>query len=188
MIFARLLMRKQFFSPIRYFIVRSVKRLVGELTVSTLATLIVTAILSNLFLVSRTVPSAPTAYRNADAIIFSPRPIGPGNNGLEAVNVVVEPVALGRDKAAREQSARKIPRPPARIVEPAPIAPAVPLVQPPLQLSGASIAAATPTIEPNEKSAAVGSLTQSEPFRPASLVMRPIHAFVGQLTWLMPRF
>jgi len=173
-------MHKPLLSPIRYFVVRSVRRLVGELTVSTLATLIVTATLSNLFFASRPVPSATTAHPTADAILFSPQPIGPGNNGLEPVTLTAEPTLPA--KAARDQAGlRKLPRPQVRIVEPAALAPAGPAIQPPLQLTGANIAAATPMIDAGEKHPA-------EHFRPAALVFRPIHAIADQLGWLLPKF
>jgi hypothetical protein len=178
-------MRQQFFSPIRYFIVRSVKRLIGELTVSTLATLIVTASLSNLFFASRTAPTA-VAHFNADAVIFSPQPIGPGNNGLESLGI--EATVAGRDKVARDQnSSRKIPHLPIRTVELAAPAPATPPLQPPLQLSGATIAATSPIAEPGATTSADAPLVQSERFRPVSFIFRPIHAIAGQLTWLLPK-
>jgi hypothetical protein len=183
MIFARPFMRKQFLS-IRYFVVRGARRLVGELTVSTLATLIVTASLSNLFFASRPVPSAPLGHRNADAIIFSPQPIGPGNNGLEPVNLGTEAAVPGRDKIARDQNIpRKIPLPPIRTVDPAPLPPA-----PPVQLTGANIAAAAPVAEPSDKTSADAAVVQPEHFRPISLVFRPIHAIAGQLAGLIPKF
>ncbi len=184
-------MRQHFLLPIRFLVVRSIKRLVGELTISTLATLIVTASLSNLFFASRTPPSAPVARPNADAVIFSPHPIGSGNNSLEPLSLSSEVALPGRDKVARDQNgSRKIPRPPIRTAEPAAAVPAsaAPPVQPPLQLSGANIAAASPIPEPGDDNPPHTPLLQPERFRPVSFVLRPIHAIAGQLTWLLPKF
>jgi hypothetical protein len=185
-------MRQPLVSPIRYFFVRSVTRLVGELTVSTLATLIVTAALSNLYFAARTAPSAPIARPSADAVIFSPQPLGPGNNGLEPVTLGLEPVTAARDRLTRDlSSGRKIPRPPVRNVEPAaPVAVALPAppIQPPLQLSSASMVAAPSSTEPSDNAAADAPAAPSGRFHPVTIIFRPIHTIAGQLSWLLPKF
>lgn len=176
-------MRKPSSSFLSHFLVRSAKKLLRDLTVSTIATLIVTASLSNLFFFASERPPAPLRNPLSSALIFSPIPAGPLNSTLEPVNIVAERVNTGlvREKLGRDQSGPHKPlRGLSKAIETAPM---ISPVQPPLQLAGANAAIIEEKLPPSGE--ASGNLKHGFSM---GIILKPIYAIAGQLSSLVPKF
>jgi hypothetical protein len=179
--FLRPFMRRSLSSSRGIWIVRGVKKLAAELSISILATLIVTALLSHLLF---SIPTVPAALNRSipSALIFSPNPVAPASFNLQSPNIVgeVANTGLGRDKLARDRGVHRIPHAAVPALEPAPTPTPIP---PPLQLSGASVA----HVMNPEKPPGSDGLLKSVPTLSTVSLFKPLQTMVGQLSWLLPK-
>jgi hypothetical protein len=159
-------------------VVRGARKLLSELAISTIATLIVTASLSNLLL-NR--PPAPKRLAGVNGFLFSPIPMVPANYGLEPTNIVTDLSNTGQLREKREPNGpRKLSHSTIRAIEP--VMPATIPLQPPLQLSGAITAATAPGERP------AAGIELSDRLPATAIVLKPIVAIAGQLSSLLPKF
>jgi hypothetical protein len=160
-------------------ILRSVKKFLGDLTVSTIATLIVTAAFSNLLFVTSNRPERGVQQGPTGDLVFSPLPAAPAAN-FSLDSALPEPTGKmpQKEKPAREQAAaHKSLRSTAKPVDVTPIQTPV---EAPLQLIGASMT----TPPAGDKPAAT---TASSTIRSAAVILRPLQALAGHISWLLPK-
>jgi hypothetical protein len=161
-------------------IFRSVKKFLGELTKSTIATLIVTAAFSNLLFVTPNRPEHGPQQRPTGDLVFSPLPAAPAVN-FSLDSSLPEPAGKMplKEKPTREQAAaHKSLRSTAKPVDVAAIqTPA----EAPLQLIGASMTTPPVADKPAASTAASGTIQS------AAAILRPLQAIAGHISWLLPK-
>jgi hypothetical protein len=151
----------------------------GDLTVSTIATLIVTAALSNFLFVSPNQPEQAGQQKPMAELVFSPLPVAPA--GYFSLESSPEPAGKApvKEKPAREQAAvHKTGR---NTAKPGDIAPIQTTVDPPLQLIGASFPTPVDTDRPPASTATSGYVQS------AAAILRPLQAIAGHIAWLVPK-
>jgi hypothetical protein len=188
MIFSEVLMRPRTWQSPTGVIFRSAKRLIfhcvkkflGELTVSTMATLIVTAALSNFLFVAPNRPEPSTPRRPVGDLVFWPLPVAPvANFSRESASPEPAGKVPLKEKPAREQA------PPHKTIrgtaKPGDVAPIQTTIDPPLQLIGASF---PPSAVANKPPASTGA---SGYVQSAAAFLRPLQALAGHISWLVPK-